>query len=141
MQQIIAEIAGFLDMGDVAYMHKETHEVLSHPDPNGRNYDPEYDYLIQEVTDIIDLAPQMYVKILPPDSRDSYQFMEDFASGVTNERIRNRLLDALSGKKPFKFFRNVLEEYEETEAEWFEYHQKQLEMWALDAIERGMAVA
>ena len=67
MDNIIKEIAGAIDSGEVVYLHKETHEILSYPVPDGTSFDDEFDYLVQEVMDIVDTDPDMYIKFDPPE--------------------------------------------------------------------------
>ena len=109
MENIIKEIAGSLDCGEVVFLHKETHEMLSYPLPEGDGFDDEYDYLIQEVMDIVDAAPEMYIRFDPLSSHESYQIMEAFVATVKEGQLQGRLQGALTSRKPFRQFRDTVE--------------------------------
>lgn len=138
-QEIINEIAQLLDSKEVVYLHRDTHEVLSHPDPDDPTYSHELDYLVQEVTDQIDLSLEKYIEFKPLTSREAFKFMQSFtADVVTDNTLRLRLQDALSGKRPFRFFREALEDHPTWLQYWYDYNQAQLEIIVSDAIDMEM---
>jgi hypothetical protein len=134
MEEIIKEIAELIDCNDVVYLHKETHEFLSYPVPGEGGYgSDEFDYLMQEVMDVVDFAPDMYIRIDPLDSHASYQIMEAFVETVKDERLQGRLHGALTSRKPFRQFRDAVETAGVEEA-WYAYRDAYLQMYVRDRI-------
>jgi len=60
-------------------------------------------------------------------SADGYRLMEKFAAGLRNPVVRNELSAALNRNKGvFRAFRNVLEQYPETEKMWYNYKDREM---------------
>jgi len=58
---------------------------------------------------------------------DGYRLMEKFSANVKNPVIRHELAQALNRNKGvFRAFRNVLEQYAETEKMWFNYKDSEM---------------
>jgi len=58
---------------------------------------------------------------------DGYRLMEKFSANVKNPVIRHELAQALNKNKGvFRSFRNVLEQYPETEKLWFNYKDSEM---------------
>lgn len=128
-EEIIRDIAQTLDMGEVVYLHKTTHERLSYPDTN----DSEFEYLEEEVREIVDADPENYIRFEPPESRESYRFMEDFAEMQPTDLLRARLLDSLQAKRPFRAFRDAVDGQGLLDA-WYAFKEAQLTMLVRDQL-------
>ena len=74
MEEIIKEIAELLDTQEVVFLHKETHEILSYPIADGPT-DEEFDYIEQEVMEVINTDPGSYIRFDPPNSDESFEMM------------------------------------------------------------------
>ncbi len=70
MEEIIKEIAELLDIQEVVFLHKETHEILAYPIADGPT-DEEFDYIEQEVMEVVNAAPDNYTRFDPLNSRES----------------------------------------------------------------------
>jgi len=58
---------------------------------------------------------------------DGYRLMEKFAATLKNSVIRHELAEALNRNRGvFRAFRNVLEQYPETEKIWFSYKENEM---------------
>ncbi|GHT01146.1 hypothetical protein AGMMS49525_01100 [Bacteroidia bacterium] len=66
------------------------------------------------------------IDIEPLESRESFVIMEDFVEQLPNGREKNRLIQALNGRKPFANFNNVIHNSKYRE-NWFDFRQKELE--------------
>ncbi|WP_373548790.1 UPF0158 family protein [Haliscomenobacter sp.] len=132
MEEIIKEIAELLDIQEVVFLHKKTHEILAYPIADGPT-DEEFDYIEQEVMEVINADPDSYIRFDPLNSRESFQMMEDFVETIKNVRLRDRLIDALSIKKPFRSFRNAIQS-EEIEDDWYAYKDAYLQMYVRDRL-------
>lgn len=59
--------------------------------------------------------------------------MEQFVNSLSEGRIYKRLSDALSGRKPFANFNNIIHQSDERE-NWFAFRQSCLERYVTEAI-------
>lgn len=132
MEEIIKEIAELIDIGEVVFLHRETHEILSYPAPDRSGYN-EYDYLAEKVLAITDMNPELYIQFDPPDSRESYKIMESFMETVEIGKIKALLQGSLNSNKPFRNFRNTLES-EGIEDDWYDYKDAYLQMGVRDKL-------
>lgn len=132
MEKIIKEVAELLDIQEVVFLHKETQEILAYPIGDGLT-DEEFDYIEQEVMEVINAAPDNYIRFDPFKSSESFQMMEDFVETIKNERLRARLIDAISIRKPFRNFRNAVED-EGILDDWYAYKDAYLQMYVRDKL-------
>ncbi|MCB0533125.1 MAG: hypothetical protein H6574_12540 [Lewinellaceae bacterium] len=131
---LLFEIMDLLDDGEIVYLHRQTKEILSYPDPQ-RWSESEFIDLIEEVKARAAAEPDQFVVLDPPDPRDSYHIMEDFVFTVEDEQLRNRLLEALDSKKPFRYFRSTVEDSPLKEA-WYDFHDARMKEWVLEMLAR-----
>jgi len=76
-----------------------------------------------------------YVEVVPPFSSEKWKWMEEFTvDHVENEKLQDRLADALRGRKPFARFKDVLLDYAEDRDLWFAFEnekmRREIEIWA-----------
>lgn len=75
-----------------------------------------------------------YLSIPVIGSDEGYQTMEDFVATVNDPRLRQLLVEALRGKKPFRRFKDVLLDYEAEREQWFAFERQRvretIEEWA-----------
>src|SRR5437763_13794867 len=62
-----------------------------------------------------------YLAIPTIDSHEGYRTMEDFVETVNNPRLRESLIEALRGRKPFRRFKDVLMDYGAEREQWFAF--------------------
>jgi hypothetical protein len=60
------------------------------------------------------------------DSRQGWLWMEEFADGVADPRIRDRLLRAIEGRGAFGRLKDALLDYPELREAWFRFHNGRL---------------
>jgi len=130
-------MADAVSQGEKVWFHKPTQSFLAHPDPAHHSFENESDYLVEETMDEVFLDFDSYIEIPAVNSTESYRFMEDFTDTLIDERHRHRLFDALGGKKPFKFFRNAVEEADLLD-DWYTYHDARLQDYVMGKIEAAM---
>ena len=131
---ILFDIIDLLDDGEIVYLHRQTYEILSYPDPQ-RWSENEYIDLINSVKARAAAEPDMFIVIDPPDPRDAFHIMEDFIFTVEDEALRNRLLEALNSKKPFRYFRSTVEDSPAREA-WYDFKDARMKAWLLEMLAR-----
>jgi len=85
---------------------------------------------------IMSIDENRYLEIISPNSNENYKIMEEFTVfQVENERLQNKLTDALRGRKPFRRFKDVLIYEPDTEKKWFEFEAKKLREYIEDWAE------
>ena len=139
---LLNDVGQYLGMGMVCYINPDSLEVISIPesitleyfldddqesdkeDPVPYNENPFHEDLrrIQrEWTDTI--------VIEPPQSFESFRFMEGFVDLVSDSKLQDSLARALHGRKPFRNFNSVIHDSEWLD-KWYAYRQKCLELYA-----------
>lgn len=84
----------------------------------------------------IEIDEARYVEIVPPHSGEKWKWMDEFTVfQVDDEKLQNKLADALRGRKPFRKFKDVLIYAPETEKKWFEFEAKKLHEYIEDWAE------
>lgn len=115
----LRDVADAIDSGfDIShYLDCETGEVKIWGDPmiSGRenDFDP-------------DEESERYVEIPTRDAREGFREMEEFASGMTNEKARSLVTFALNGPKPFRRFKDALLQFPDEREKWFAFHNANL---------------
>lgn len=134
MEEIIKEIAELIGCSEVVYLHKETNEILSYPSGDGSYDSEEFEYLMQQVMDVVDFTPEMYIRFDPLESRESYKIMEAFVETVKDGQLQGRLQGALTGRKPFRQFRDTLETAGVVD-DWYDFREAYLRMYVRDILD------
>jgi len=83
--------------------------------------------------------PQRFVLIEPLPSWETYNLMEEFISMLAPGRLRDALKRAISGRKLFRRFKDVLNDYPKERQAWFDFQNEQQRQWARDwLLARGI---
>jgi hypothetical protein len=67
-----------------------------------------------------------FVWIEPIDSHEGFRWMEHFALRQDDERVRERLLDALDRPRPFRRFKDALFEFPHVQDAWYKFEEEKL---------------
>ncbi|MTI21245.1 hypothetical protein E1176_09455 [Fulvivirga sp. RKSG066] len=116
----IIEIAELLDTGMICFYHRPTGRIDSHPDPNDPYFDPEP---WQDVIDRIENEWGNYERIEKMESFESYRVIENFAYSLADESFKKKILNAISKRKPFRNFKNLID-YSDYRQNWFDFKNK-----------------
>ena len=73
------------------------------------------------------------ITITPPESHESFSFLEQSINTRPQSRTRKALSGALSGRKPFSHFNHIIHQSDEREA-WFAFRQKCLEKYVAEIL-------
>lgn len=73
-----------------------------------------------------------YIAIPRADSDKAYCDMEDFISTVQNNRLQDQLTEAIRQHRPFRRFKDVLEDYPEERERWFNLSNSRIHERALE---------
>ncbi len=132
-EETVREIAEMLDCGHVCYLNPDTNETVFIPNPASWEYFEEPDMVTKELEKVD--SWERRIKLDPPESFESFQFMESFIDELPeNESIlRNKLISALSHSHPFARFKAAIDNCPYRQ-EWFDHKQRCLEKYVRDEI-------
>ena len=132
-EETVREIAEMLDCGHVCYLNPDTNETVFIPNPASWEYFEEPDMVTKELEKVD--SWERRTKLAPPESFESFQFMESFIDELPeNESIlRNKLISALSHSHPFARFKAAIDNCPYRQ-EWFDHKQRCLEKYVRDEI-------
>ena len=132
-EETVREIAEMLDCGHVCYLNPDTNETVFIPNPASWEYLEEPDMVTKELEKVD--SWERRIKLAPPESFESFQFMESFIDELPeNESIlRKKLISALSHNHPCARFKAVIDSCPYRQA-WFAHKQRCLEKYVRDEI-------
>ena len=97
------------------------------------------DLFSNEYEDDPDTESERYIALPYWSSNDGYRLMEKFAGGLKNPVVRQELSNALNRNKGvFRAFRDVLEQYPETEKLWFNYKEREMKNEVINEVVTGV---
>ena len=70
-----------------------------------------------------------YIQIEGMESHDSFRVMEEFIDTVDNERLKEKLINALQRRKPFQNFKLTIDNSGEYRDKWFKFKEQALIDW------------
>lgn len=123
---IVHNIAQEIDCGNKVFMHRRTFEMESYPDEIHWPGIEDNEWLY-EIKEKVEADWDNYICFAPLHSSESFRIMESFAETVKDLHLQNRLFDALSGRKPFRNFKHLVENPGPYRQKWFDFKQTQLE--------------
>jgi len=130
--ETLKEIAEYLDMGMLCFYHKTNGELVYFP------AELEFSGLEEEwaeETDKIEAAPDDYFEFEKMDSREAFKVMERFIGEISDIPTHNRFIDAISYKKPFANFNNLISNYPDLREKWFAYKDQSYIEFVKDQVE------
>jgi hypothetical protein len=117
--EMLKEIAEQLDTGMVCFYHKISGEMECYPDElRNPGYDEE---MWEDIINKVEQNEDDYLRFEGMSSFESFGVMESFVSNIEHIPTHNKFIDALSRKKPFRNFSDLLFYYPELREEWFVY--------------------
>lgn len=126
-------IAEYLDSGVLCFYHKTTGELETYPK------DLEFSGLEDEwadVTDKIEANRMDYLELEPMSSFEAFKIMEGFIDNIDHVPTHNKFIDAISRKKPFQHFNDLLHYYPDLRQQWFAYKLERYIEFVKDQFER-----
>ncbi|WP_223266600.1 UPF0158 family protein [Luteibaculum oceani] len=122
--EILNEIAQQIDCGNKAYYNPKSEELICIPNFNDHYEEEEFkEFLGEEIEKVEDPEFQC---ITPLESWESFEIMENFAYQLNEGLFKNRLIEALSKRKPFRHFKHLVD-HSDFRQDWFDFKQKELE--------------
>ena len=124
LNSIIAEIAEHNDCGMNAFVHRKSLKLIFIPNEFRHDLDDVAEFYIEDLTEI-DNNFDLFFKIEPPNSHESFNIMKDFAENLDQDKLKNVLISALNNRKPFSNFKHIVDNSDIRE-KWFEFKNQEL---------------
>ena len=118
-EEQIKSIAEDLDIGMKVYVHIETNEIKTIIDLD-QHYDADTEAWEEDIKEIEENYDR-YLEFEKMDSRESFQVMEEFVETVEDEELRKKLELGLSLSKPFRNFKDIIDDENEYRMKWFSF--------------------
>ena len=116
-EEQIKSIAEDLEAGYKVYLNIETKETKSVIDTDN-NFYSETEPWKEDIKEI-ERNYDKYLEFDKMDSRESFRVMEEFVDSVEDENLRKKLELGLSLSKPFRNFKDIIDNENEYRNEWF----------------------
>ena len=131
--ELLNNLADSLEAGLICYLHKETLEVIEFPDKDKDVYEDMNVW--QEEIDKVFYDREKYIEVKGMDSSESFSEMEDFVLSLENSFIKNRLLQAIEGHKPFANFKHQIDNAGEYRELWFKFRRNRNINWVQEQLD------
>ncbi len=115
----LKSIAEDLECGMKVYIHKGTKEIKSIINFDENIY-ADKEAWAEDINEIEENYDK-YVEFEKMSSRESFQVMEDFVKIVRDEELRGKLELGLSLSKPFRNFKDIIDDEGEYRVKWFAF--------------------
>ena len=127
----IAESSYYLDLetGETELIDHEILTIVESGDTTSLDRLPEWQKEQAFVAKAILVDDQnRYVPIPQLESRESFLFMKEFAEQLipNQSKIADQLFNALNSNKPFRHFKDALENYPDVRDQWFAFKDQKL---------------
>ncbi len=142
---LVKDVADSLSAGTVCYINPATLEKIDIPqsiidtmmfdeeDEEEEDEDEEESEPFYADIKRINRDWEQTITITPPESGESFSFMEQFVNTLPESRLSKTLSEALSGRKPFRHFNHIIHQSDKRE-NWFAFRQKCLENYAAETL-------
>jgi hypothetical protein len=131
-EEQIKEIAEQIDMGLKCHWNKKTNELIFIPEQDLLEIDPES---WEEELNKLDEDPDNFITIERPESRHSFKIMESFIESIPDSPLKDNLRHSLNYKKPFRAFKDFIDNAGEYRQAWFDFKSQKLQEWVRDRVE------
>jgi len=128
----IKEISEQLNCGFRAFYHKQSGKLIFVPATDG-NFDMDTSAWEAELAEL-NKNFIAYQEINAMQGSDSFKLMADFAAQVSDEKLRDRLLNSLNKKHPFREFKSMIDNSGEYRKRWFDFKNERYNLWTKDQI-------
>ena len=122
-----------MEAGFTCFIHKDTHEVVEYiteddyPDVDPKDW--------KEEKDKIKKNKKKFIEIERMNSFESFKCMEEFIHSLENIPTKNRLLQAITGRKPFANFKYQIDNSGEYRDSWFAFRREKTIEWIQNQLE------
>lgn len=114
-----AEIADLLLSGMVCVIEKSTGKIDSHPKDMDFFEDEENPW--EELIEKVEKDWESYILIDTMPGNESFNVMKNFTDKLEEGKLKVSLINALEKAKPFRNFKNIVDDSAEYRQKWFDY--------------------
>lgn len=132
-EEQIEHIAEEMDCGMICFFNIKTGEIKTVLNPDDC-YDDVDGFWAKELEEIENEGDNYY-EFFSPESRDSFQIMSEFTSGIKDPSLRGTLEASLRGPKPFRNFKAMIDRAGKFRDEWFAFKNQWYIEWVKEQIE------
>lgn len=141
---LVKDVAERLSAGLVCYINPSTLEMIDIPQEIVETMMFEEDEEIEE-NEESEIDPsyadikrihrdwEQTITIAPPQTHESFSFMEQFVVTLPESSISKALTNALSNRKPFAHFNSLIHQSDKRE-DWFAFRQECLEQYVVEML-------
>jgi hypothetical protein len=128
LEELVPLIADNIDAGLVCFLNIDTLEI----EEVSKTFieDPEeFEAMTGESGESLNLKYTGWdncITFEPLESHESFQIMEEFTENLEDKKLKGELFDALSRRKPFANFKNIIDNSRYRQS-WFDFKKKWLE--------------
>jgi hypothetical protein len=108
-------------MGMKCFLDKETSELVIFPEEEDLMEDEVSPW--KEEIDKVETNPEKFIEFERMRSDESFRCMEWFIDDVENETAKEKLMNAITRKRPFAHFKDQLREFPEILEEWYKFKE------------------
>jgi len=130
----IKSISEDLDIGMKVYVHIETNEIKTIIDLD-QHFDADTESWEEDINEIEENFDK-YFQFERMESRESFRIMEDYIETVEDKRLKEKLELGLSLSKPFRNFKDIIDDENEYRKRWFEFRDARNIEFVKEQIER-----
>lgn len=126
-QKQLLTIASDLEMGMRCYINKNTGDIITVPVLEDMFFDEdqEMEDLLRPVRD----TPEKYLEVERMPSAKMREVMNKFATEEDDAAVKQQLIDALQGQRPFRAFKRVVSSSVDFRQRWFVYKANCYRTW------------
>ena len=150
--ELVRQAADSINCGNVCFINPDTLALEDIPqailderfgyqftsaDDNDDDTDDDNDDNNDDDNDDLNLEHRNWercIRVDLPESSESFAIMESFVQEVKDKNLKNRLVYALSNRKPFAHFKTLIDN-SDYRKKWFAFKQQKLEEYVWQAIE------
>ncbi|HUX53937.1 MAG TPA: UPF0158 family protein [Williamwhitmania sp.] len=126
-QKQLLTIASDLEMGMRCYINKNTGDIITVPVLEDMFFDED-----QEMEDLlrpVRETPEKYLEVERMPSAKMREVMNKFATEEDDAAVKQQLIDALQGQRPFRAFKRVVSSSVDFRQRWFVYKANCYRTW------------
>ena len=139
LQKVVDEIELLLDDSWTAYLNRRTGELYTVTDEMARAADdpdsPSAEDWREELPKVREiLESDDWVELPTKFDLHEYQIMKAFSLAHADQGQREQLLDAISGRGAFRFFKSLVHRWG-IQQQWYDYRNREIERIVADWLE------
>ena len=145
LRNIVGEMT-LLNYETTAYLNKQTGELIILSDDELSQAEEDIDVsdspewmqeMMRQAKEVI--GSDDYIPLPTKFEINDYHIMEDFCYTVESEKIRDKLLNAISGRGAFRRFKDAIH-FLDIQDDWYRFQEEELEKIAIEWLEeKGIA--